>query len=163
LRRWPVKTKRRNDLVKILRSGGASSQEEIAEKLKAAGHEVTQATVSRDLRELGAVKVRGEVGPVYRLADDVGPGERDLTESNLQRTLAQFAVEIKTAGSMVIVSTLPGHANAVARAIDLTALDGVAGTIAGDDTIFIAAPGGAAASRLAQHMEELMNLEEVSV
>lgn len=157
-----MKTKRRNDLLKILRSGRASSQEEIADQLKAAGHEVTQATISRDLRELGAVKVRAGMNHIYRLVDDITPGEGDLTERNLRRTLAQFAVDIRVAGSLVIVTTPPGHANAVARAIDLAGPGEAAGTIAGDDTIFVATTGAGAASRLTRRFNALASSEEVA-
>ena len=157
-----MKTKRRNDLLKILRSGSASSQEEIAEQLKAAGHDVTQATISRDLRELGAVKVRAGMDHIYRLVDDVTPGEGDLTDTNLRRTLAQFAVDIRVAGSLVIVTTPPGHANAVARAIDLAGPAEGAGTIAGDDTIFVATTGAGAASRLARRFNAMTTSEEVA-
>lgn len=158
-----MKSKRRSDLLKILRSGKVSNQEEIADQLKNAGHEVTQATISRDLRDLGAVKVRAGNDLIYRLADDVTPGNgAGPTEHNLRRTLAQFAVDIKIAGSMVIVSTLPGHANAVARAIDLAALEVVAGTIAGDDTIFVASASRVDAGKLAHHFEEAAMSEEAA-
>lgn len=158
-----MKSKRRSDLLKILRSGKASSQEEIADQLKNEGHEVTQATISRDLRDMGAVKVRAGNDLIYRLADDVTPGQgADPTEHNLRRTLAQFAVDIHSAGSMVIVTTLPGHANAVARAIDLAGLDAVAGTIAGDDTIFVATAGKVEAGKLARHFEESALAEEAA-
>ena len=158
-----MKSKRRNDLLKILRSGSASSQEEIGDQLKAAGHDVTQATISRDLREMGAVKVKAGTDHFYRLVDDVAPGESiDLTDDNLRRTLVQFAVDIRVAGSFVIVTTPPGHANAVARAIDLAAPADAAGTIAGDDTIFIATTGAGAANRLARRFDGMATTEEVA-
>lgn len=158
-----MKSKRRNDLLKILRSVKAHSQEEIAEQLKELGHEVTQATVSRDLRELGAVKLRVGDELAYRLADDVSNGRGgDIVEQNLGRTLGQFAVEIRAAASLVIISTPPGHANAVARALDLAIVDDALGTIAGDDTIFIATAGTDSAHTLAGRLESLALAQEVS-
>ncbi|MBW3594598.1 MAG: arginine repressor [Actinobacteria bacterium] len=133
-----MKGQRRRDLIKILHEGTASSQQDIVDGLRSAGHDVTQATVSRDLQDVGARKVRAGGGFVYRLPDEIPRGDADLTDRNLVRTLDEFAIAIRPAASLVIVVTAPGHASAVARAIDLAGLDEVAGTIAGDDTIFVA-------------------------
>lgn len=144
-----MKAKRRRDLIKILHEGHASSQQEIVDELRAAGHDVTQATVSRDLQDVGATKVRLNGHFVYRLPDELPRGGGDLVTRNLVATLDEFAVAIRPAGSLVIVITAPGHASAVARAIDLAGLDDVAGTIAGDDTIFVATNGEQYAQALA--------------
>ncbi len=144
-----MKAKRRRDLIKILHEGHASSQQEIADELRAAGHDVTQATVSRDLQDVGATKVRMNGHFVYRLPDELPRGGGDLVTRNLVGTLDEFAVAIRPAGSLVIVITAPGHASAVARAIDLAGLDDVAGTIAGDDTIFVATNSDDSARALA--------------
>lgn len=145
-----MNAERRRDVVRILREGRTSSQHEIVTALRAAGHDVTQATVSRDLRDLGAVKVHGPRGLTYRLPDEVPRSAAgDLTARNLLATLAEFALAIEPAASLVVVITAPGHAGAVARALDLAAPPGVVGTIAGDDTIFIATPDAATAASLA--------------
>jgi transcriptional regulator of arginine metabolism len=135
--------------MRILHEGHAASQHDIVEALRAAGHDVTQATVSRDLGEIGAVKVRANGGFEYRLPDDAPRTGQDLMERNLSRTLDEFAVDVKPAASLVIVTTAPGHAAAVARAIDLAGVENVAGTVAGDDTIFVATPSIEAAGALA--------------
>ena len=140
---------RRRDLMRILRSGNASSQEQIVRELRDAGHDVTQATVSRDLRELGAAKVRSPQGLTYRLADDVPHSwNGDLVARNLERALEEFALDVKLAHSLVVVVTAPGHASAVARAIDLAGSDPIVGTVAGDDTIFVATGSPEAAKDL---------------
>ena len=144
-----MKTQRRRDLLKILHEGAASSQQHIVDALRAAGHDVTQATVSRDLQEVGARKVRAGSGFVYRLPEEMPRGNADLMTRNLIRTLDEFAIAIRPAASLVIVVTAPGHASAVARAIDLAGLDDVAGTIAGDDTIFVATESEERAASLA--------------
>lgn len=145
-----MRADRRRDLMRILREGGASSQKEIVAALRRAGHDVTQATVSRDLREIGASKVRAERGFVYRLADDVPRSwNGDLVARNLERSLTEFAIDVKLAHSIVVVTTAPGHASAVARAIDLAGSDSVVGTVAGDDTIFVATDSPEAARRVA--------------
>lgn len=143
-----MRSSRRRDLTRLLREGRASSQRDIVEELRAAGHEVTQATISRDLQELGALKVRSENGFVYRLPDEMPRGGGDLMTRNLLRTLEDFALAVRGAGNLVVVMTAPGHAAAVGRAIDLAPNDDVVGTVAGDDTIFVATPDANAAARL---------------
>ena len=137
-----MRSDRRKDLLRILHQGNAHSQSDIVEELRAAGHDVTQATVSRDLRQIGALKVKVGEKVVYRLIDDLPKGmHSDLVARNLFSTLRDFAVDIEAAASLVVVHTAPGHASAVARAIDLAGAREVVGTVAGDDTIFIATPG----------------------
>ena len=145
-----MKSERRRDLLKILYEGHASTQQDFVAALRAAGHDVTQATVSRDLHELGAVKVRIGNEVAYRFPDELvraaplnGAGERTL-----MRELADFAIDIRVAGTLVVVITLPGHAAAIARAIDLAALETVSGTIAGDDTVFVATPDNQTAQEI---------------
>lgn len=111
---------------------------------------MTQATVSRDLQELGATKVRSNGGFVYKLPDDLPRSGGDLVLRNLHKMLDEFAIGIHPAASIVIVQTAPGHASAVARAIDLAGIDEVLGTIAGDDTIFVATNSGQTAGSLAE-------------
>jgi len=146
-----MKSQRRKDLMRILHDGLAARQQDIVQALRSAGHEVTQATVSRDLQELGATKVRSNGGFVYKLPDEL-PHVRcgDLMARNLQKTLDEFAIGIHPAASLVVVNTAPGHASAVARAIDLAGLDEVLGSVAGDDTIFVATGSAEAATGLAE-------------
>ena len=145
-----MRSDRLKDLTRILRAGHAATQLEIVAALRAAGHDVTQATVSRDLQEIGAVKIRAGRSLEYRLPDEVPrtPGS-DLMARNLRRTLQDFAIDIRVAGNLVIVVTAPGHASAVARAIDIAGIETIAGTVAGDDTIFVATPSQSAADSLA--------------
>jgi transcriptional regulator of arginine metabolism len=139
--------------MRILQEGSAASQHDIVERLRALGHDVTQATVSRDLQELGAVKVRSAAGLVYRLPDQVPRSPAgDLLARGLRRTLDEFAVDVRPAGSLVVIVTAPGHAAAVARAIDLAPPPGVVGTVAGDDTIFVATPDPETARDLAARL-----------
>ena len=96
-----MRSSRRRDLRKLLREGRASSQRYIVQTLQAEGHEVTQATISRDLQELGALKVRTEDGFVYRLPDEMQHGGGDLMARNLRHTLEEFAVDVRLAGNLV--------------------------------------------------------------
>ncbi len=137
--------------MKILHEGHATRQRDIVQALRAAGHDVTQATVSRDLQELGATKVRSNGGFIYRLPDEIPHGRGgDLMSRSLLKTLDEFGIGIHAAASLVVVQTAPGHASAVARAIDLAGLEEVLGTIAGDDTIFVATASDASAAALAE-------------
>jgi transcriptional regulator of arginine metabolism len=150
-----VRAERRTDLLRILHEGRASSQTDIVKGLRAAGHDVTQATVSRDLREVGATKVRVGDSFVYRLPDEVPRSQTgDLMARSLIRTLDEFALRISPAASLVVVLTAPGHAAAVARAIDLAGLEEVVGTVAGDDTILVATTDISSAEQLARRFQE---------
>jgi transcriptional regulator of arginine metabolism len=149
-----MRTRRRRDLIRILHDGHATSQQEIVAALQSAGHDVTQATVSRDLTDIGATKARIGGRLVYRLPDELPHGNGDLVGRALIHNLDEFAVDIRCAGVLVIVHTAPGHASAVARAIDLAGLSDVVGTIAGDDTIFVATPGEPEAEVLARTWTE---------
>jgi transcriptional regulator of arginine metabolism len=124
-------------LQELLEGGRAGSQEEIREKLETQGFVVTQSTVSRDLRRLGAVKNLDEDGrTVYRLATETAPPPLKGP------SLGDLISSIDTNGSIVVIHTTPGSANLVARHLDHYRPGGILGTIAGDDTIFVA-PGAA--------------------
>ena len=122
----------------------------------AQGVQVTQATVSRDLEELGAVKVRGADGPVYAVTPDgqARPGTPEAVDARLGRLLEELCVSAEPTGPAVVLRTPPGGANLLASAIDRAGLPDVAGSIAGDDTVLLitrqaATPAaGALASRL---------------
>ena len=145
-----MRSERRRDLLQILHEGRAASQRDIATALRHRGHDVTQATVSRDLQELGAAKVRVNGTYAYRLPDEIPHSlGGDLMTRRLELTLAEFAIDIRPAGSIVVVYTAPGHAAAVARAIDQASPAGVVGSVAGDDTIFAATPSAGEADRIA--------------
>jgi len=142
--------RRRNLIAQVLQAGGAATQEELVAALSREGVRVTQGTVSRDLAALGAVKTPAG----YRLAGDLGGPVGDPTEQ-LGSALSRHAVSVRAAASIVVVGTAPGHAGVVADAVDAADLETVAGTIAGDDTIFIAATSLAAAAALAAELNAL--------
>jgi len=125
-----------------------SSQAELVHLLKERGFDVTQATVSRDLKALGAEKVRDDDG---RLSYALKAGTAD---SSLARTLAEFAGEFQPSGNLVVITTPPGAAQVVAGAIDRAALDDVVGTVAGDDTVLVVTTDGRSA-RVAERLEEI--------
>ena len=142
----------RRHLIELqLRTRGASTQEHLAESLKKQGLQVTQATISRDLSAIGAVKT--PTG--YRLSEDL-TGENPRRGPNLSTTLSSHAITITHAASLVVLRTAPGHAGVIGDALDSSDLKDAIGTIAGDDTIFIATPSNAAASRLTKKLTSVM-------
>ena len=140
------KTQRQRMIGEWLRQHRVGSQEEVVARLGVAGITATQATVSRDLEELGAVKLRRDGAIRYVLPDLAGSGH---SAAMLDRLLAEWVTDIIDANGLVVLKTPPGSANLVANALDGAGLPGVAGTIAGDDTIFIALVEGASPGHLA--------------
>ncbi|MEO7504964.1 MAG: arginine repressor [Sphingomicrobium sp.] len=133
------KTQRQRMIADWLRGGRVGSQEELVGRLGLAGIPATQATVSRDLDELGAVKLKRDGSIRYLLPEEV---DDRYAAAKLDRLLAEWVLEIVPAGPLLVLRTPPGSANLVANALDSAALAGVAGTIAGDDTIFVAIADG---------------------
>jgi len=134
-----TKTQRQLMIADWLRDHRVGSQEEVVARLSLAGIVATQATVSRDLLELGAVKLKRDGSIRYVMPDEVDPGH---AAAKLDRLLAEWVDAIIPAGNLLVLKTPPGSANLVANALDAAGLPEVAGTLAGDDTIFIALAEG---------------------
>jgi transcriptional regulator of arginine metabolism len=145
--------RRRDEILRVIRDGAVHSQEEMQHRLARRGIDVAQPTLSRDLKDLGLAKTAG--GYVVPGADVSAPeGElRARREERLARALREWVLGVVAAGNLVVVKTPPAAAHPVARALDEAALEGVVGTIAGDDTIFLAAASAQAAQRLARRLE----------
>jgi len=142
----------------LLGSAQVHSQAELADLLAAEGIEVTQATLSRDLEELGAVKLRGgkDGAGGYVIPEDGSPvravgGGTD----RLARLLAELLVGTDASGNIAVLRTPPGAADYLASALDRAALPSVAGTIAGDDTIFVLAREPMTGAELAAALDNL--------
>lgn len=136
-----TKAARQARIAALLRAGPVRSQSALAALLAAEGVGVTQATLSRDLEELGAVKSGG----AYLLASH-DPTPRLPEESRLYRLCAELLVSVEAAANLVVVRTPPGGAHLLASALDRADLSDLAGTVAGDDTILLVcrtAPGAA--------------------
>ena len=152
-----MKPQRHSAILDLVRSARIPSQEVLRELLGERGFEVAQATLSRDIRELGLAKTPngylavGRADAPSTVVPFVTPETRD---AHLHRALAEFAVSIEQAGTLVVVKTRVAAAQPLALAIDASGLPNVAGTIAGDDTIFIAVRSAAAAARLVRQFRE---------
>jgi transcriptional regulator of arginine metabolism len=132
-----TKAARHERIAALIRQADVRSQTELADRLAIDGIQVTQATLSRDLEELRAVKVRG----AYLIPED---GERALrpaeqATSKLIRLLRELLTSVDHSGNLVVLRTPPGAAQFLASAIDRTGLPDIVGTIAGDDTILVVA------------------------
>ena len=145
-------------IVAILSSAPVRSQSELAALLADEGIDVTQATLSRDLEELGAVKLRGADGGVgvYVVPEDGSPvrGVSGGT-ARLSRLLGELLVSVDSSANLAVLRTPPGAADYLASAIDRAALPYVVGTIAGDDTVFVAAREPMTGAELATTLEKL--------
>lgn len=145
-------------IVAILTAGPVHSQGELAALLADEGIEVTQATLSRDLEELGAVKLRGAAGGsgVYVVPEDGSPvrGMAGGTE-RLSRLLGELLVSTDASANLAVLRTPPGAAHYLASAIDRAALPEVVGTIAGDDTILAVAREPTTGAQLASIFENI--------
>ncbi len=131
-----IRTRRLHVLAELLRDGTLASQEEATARLKAAGFAVTQATVSRDLDHLGAVKLKRGGVLAYSLPDQLGAA--DWSTSRLERLMREWVLSIEAAGSLIVFRTPPGSAHLLGAALDQAQVPDIAGTIAGDDTLFAA-------------------------
>ncbi|WP_326546711.1 arginine repressor [Mycolicibacterium sp. ND9-15] len=149
-------------IVSILSSRSVHSQTELATLLAEDGIEVTQATLSRDLEELGAVKLRGADGGVgvYVVPEDGSPvrGVAGGTE-RMSRLLAELLVSTDASGNLAILRTPPGAAHYLASAMDRAALPFVVGTVAGDDTILVVAREPMSGAELATKLERIRQKE----
>lgn len=138
-----LKERRQRAIAEVIRSNALSSQEELAERLGALGFSATQATISRDLEQLGAVKVRRDGQLSYALpAVSGGPGPR------LASVVRDWVRSVDTAANLVVIKTPPGSAHLIGVALDNTEIPEIVGTICGDDTIFVACRGAPEAAAL---------------
>jgi transcriptional regulator of arginine metabolism len=144
----PAPDRRRRALARLLRAGRAGTQEELLAALRADGLAATQATLSRDLARLGARRVSlPQGGARYELPPEGDPA--------VAPGLGPLVADVACNGSLVVVRTHPGSAPAVARAVDLARLPDVLGTIAGDDTVFVAPAQSKRARALAARVRAL--------
>ena len=153
----PSKAQRQHRVAKLLEDHQVTSQPQLVELLAASGVEVNQATVSRDLEELGAIKVRVPGGETAYAIPEL-PKEQVSPDDHLRRVMGDWVVELARSGDIVILRTPPGSAHVVASAVDRSNLTNVVGTVAGDDTIMVIASEGDG-PELATRFGELAGLD----
>ena len=133
---------------RLVREQPLSTQAELAQALRNEGHEVVQTTVSRDIHELGLIKVRHRSGRlVYAFAEDNGGYSEELTDA-----LARWTLTLEPSGNLVVVVTPYGYASALAQAIDVAHHPHIAGTIAGENTVLLVSREPATGAQLAEEL-----------
>ncbi|MBS1836588.1 MAG: arginine repressor [Actinobacteria bacterium] len=151
------KQQRQHRVTKLLVEHRVTNQGQLVDLLGSEGLSVTQATVSRDLEELGAIKVRVPGGETVYAIPEL-PREQVAPQDHLRRVLGDWLVDVERSGDLVVLRTPPGSAHVVASAIDRNGLDGIIGTVAGDDTLLaIAREGGGA--QVAAQLQQLAGLD----
>lgn len=141
-----TKLRRQRAIAELIRREALHNQEELAHRLGELGFVATQATVSRDLEQLGAIKVRRDGRIVYALPDAAATAQ---PAGRLDSVVREWVQSIRPAGNLLVMRTPPGSAHVVGFALDQARLPQVVGTICGDDTIFIAFENSADARRFA--------------
>ena len=144
-----IKPRRQREIMRLIGTGSMRTQDQLSTALAARGIQVSQGTLSRDLRELGVAKAADGYS-VLTPKEPVAPARRSLA-----RLAAQLMLDIRVAENLVVLRTAPGGANALAQHLDEAAWHEIVGTIAGDDTIFVATTDSAMAERVRQRLMAL--------
>jgi len=155
------KVQRQQTIARIIAEHDVTSQPLLLELLEQEGIDATQATVSRDLEDLGAVKVRVRKGETAYAIPDFAP-DRIAPQDQLRRVLSEWVAEVEYSSPMVVVRTPPGCAHVVASALDRSRLKGIIGTVAGDDTLLCVADANYGAKRLASDLRKLAGLTKAA-
>jgi transcriptional regulator of arginine metabolism len=148
---------RQHRIVQILEKSAVTSQQQLVDLLAESEIEATQATVSRDLEEIGAVKVRAAGGESVYAVPDL-PKDRVAPEEHLRRVMGDWVVEVTSSYNLVVVRTPPGSAHVVASALDRAGLPEILGTVAGDDTIIVVAVEEVGGAGVAERLSSLSGL-----
>ena len=146
-----TRRERQGEILRLVRERPISTQSELVDALRAGGYDVVQTTVSRDVHELGLVKVRAPSGRlVYALP---GTADRDRLRE-LQAGMRRWALSVEASGNLVLVLTPSGYANALAQVMDEAVHPDILGTVAGDNTILVVAREGVSGAALRDELRE---------
>jgi len=152
-----AKPQRQHRIAKILADHAVTSQPQLVELLAEDGVRATQATVSRDLEDLGAIKVRVPGGETVYAIPEL-PTEQRAPEDHLRRVFGDWVVEVGHSGNLVVLRTPPGSAHVVGSALDRSGLPEILGTVAGDDTLIVVTAEEAGGAAVAKQLADLAGL-----
>jgi transcriptional regulator of arginine metabolism len=152
-----TKAHRQHRIAKLLADHAVTSQTQLVDLLAGEGIAATQATVSRDLEDLGAIKVRVPGGETVYAIPEL-PRAQLAPEDHLRRVLGEWAVDVVSSGNLAVVRTPPGSAHVVASALDRAGLPEMIGTVAGDDTLVVIAEESIGGAKLATLLRDLAGL-----
>ena len=152
-----AKPQRQHRIARLLEAHPVTSQTQLVDLLAADGVAATQATVSRDLEDLGAIKVRVAGGDTVYAIPEL-PVDQHAPEHHLRRVLGDWVVEVDHSHNLVVLRTPPGSAHVVGSALDRSDLDDVIGTVAGDDTILVVVAASSTGASVAERISSLAGL-----
>ena len=153
----PGKRQRQHLVARLIAEHPVHNQARLVELLAAEGVEATQATVSRDLEDLGAIKVRVPGSESVYAVPDL-PAEQVAPEDHLRRVFGEWVVEVAHSANLVVLRTPPGSAHVVASALDRAGVSGVVGTVAGDDTLMVVVEESLGGAAMADQLATLAGL-----
>ncbi len=153
-----AKNQRQHRVGRLLAAHDVSSQDQLVGLLRDDGVAATQATVSRDLEDLGAIKVRTSTGDAIYAIPEL-PKDQRAPDDHLRRVLGDWVVEVTRSANIVVLRTPPGTANVVGSALDRSALPEVIGTVAGDDTLVVVVAEGHDGGVVADRFRDLAGLQ----
>ena len=151
------KVQRQQAIARLIAKHAVTNQPQLVDLLAEDGIAATQATVSRDLEDLGAVKVRVPGGDTVYAIPEYEP-QRIAPEDQLRRVMGEWVAEVKHSGNLVVLRTPPGCAHVVASALDRSGMPGILGTVAGDDTLLVVAEEGVGGVAMRDTLRELAGL-----
>jgi transcriptional regulator of arginine metabolism len=152
-----AKPQRQHRVARLLSDHAVTSQGQLVDLLAADGVTATQATVSRDLEDLGAIKVRVGGGETVYAIPEL-PTEQRAPEDHLRRVFSEWVVEVAHSANLVVLRTPPGSAHVVGSALDRSGLSGVLGTVAGDDTLIVVVAESVGGATMADRLTEMAGL-----
>ncbi|HVL02986.1 MAG TPA: arginine repressor [Acidimicrobiales bacterium] len=154
-----TKRQRQHRVANLLERHAVTSQTQLVELLAADGLTATQATVSRDLEELGAVKVRVPGGETVYAIPEMAK-DRLAPEDHLRRVLGDWVGDVASSANIVVLRTPPGSAHVVGSALDRAGLEEIVGTVAGDDTVIVVAAEPVGGAEVARRLAALAGVDQ---
>ncbi len=149
-----TKSKRHLKILEMIKNEDIGTQEDLAKKLEEQGIDVTQATVSRDIKKLGLIKVPSGFGG-YKYSLPMERTQNDI-RAWIKKMFQDFVISIDFGENLIIIKSLPGTAQGLASSIDNIGLEDIMGTVAGDDTIFIAIKSVSKAEEIYQYLNDFL-------
>lgn len=150
-----MKRARQQAISDVVRKGRLRTQRELVAALRDKGYRATQATVSRDITEMGLVKISYKGTQVYALPSAEAVLAEQSGEGRLAELLGDLPIDMRESGALLVIRAVPGTAHAIAAALDRAHWDDVLGTIAGDDTLFVACVDEKATKRTRKRLARL--------
>ena len=148
-----MKSKRHSKILELISNHSIDTQEELVLRLKLEGYSVTQATISRDIKELGLTKVLSEDGKYRYVQVD---GKEQKISGKIVNMFRESVISVLSAGNLIVIKTFAGSANAAAILIDKLAMDEILGCIAGDDTLLVIVSDESAVERIKAVISEVV-------